>query len=177
MVKYVGKQGLRLNYRSDKMAAIEWSKENPIVGFRSSNKELQDDFNEFMDKEELSTVLYPIMDLFGKSLIVSDIAMRSIRNGGNYTSTLQNLAKNIKSSVSGTGNDYNDQLRLSTSLGELVEGMKSNDITSLIAQAKKFSEYYQDSKENVQTTLTGPNKGRKRTDIWNIVWYSKLGHK
>ena len=159
------------------MAAIEWSTENPVVGFRSSNKELQDDFNEFMDKQDLSTVLYPIMDLFGKSLIVSDISMRSIRNGGNYASTLENLAKNIKSSVSGTGNDYNDQLRLSTSLGELVEGMKSNDITSLIAQAKKFNEYYQDAKENVQTTLTGPNVGKKRTDIWNIVWYSKLGHK
>ena len=159
------------------MAAIEWSTENPEVGFRSSNKELQADFNAFMDKQGLSTVLYPIMQLFGKSLIVSDIAMRSIRNGGNYASTLENLAKNIKSSVNGTGNDYNDQLRLTTSLGELVEGMKSNDITSLIAQAKKFSEYYQDSKENVQTTLTGPNKGRKRTDIWNIVWYSKLGHK
>ena len=159
------------------MAAIEWSTENPVVGFRSSNKELQDDFNEFMDKQDLSTVLYPIMDIFGKSLIVSDISMRSIRNGGNYASTLENLAKNIKSSVSGTGNDYNDQLRLSTSLGELVEGMKSNDITSLIAQAKKFNEYYQDAKENVQTTLTGPNVGKKRTDIWNIVWYSKLGHK
>ena len=159
------------------MAAIEWSTENPIVGFRSSNKELQADFNEFMDKKDLSTVLYPIMDIFGKSLIVSDIAMRAIRNGGNYASTLENLAKNIKSSVSGTGNDYNDQLRLSTSLGELVEGMKSNDITSLIAQAKKFDEYYRDSKENVQVTRTGPNTGKKRTDIWNIVWYSKLGHK
>ena len=159
------------------MAAIEWSTENPEVGFRSSNKELQADFNAFMDKQGLSTVLYPIMQLFGKSLIVSDIAMRSIRNGGNYTSTLESLAKNIKSSVSGTGNDYNDQLRLTTSLGELVEGMKSNDFLSLIAQAKKFEEYYRDSKENVQTTMTGPNKGRKRTDIWNIVWYSKLGHK
>ena len=159
------------------MAAIEWSTENPVVGFRSSNKELQEDFNEFMDKEGLSTVLYPIMDLFGKSLIVGDNAMRSIRNGGSYASTLQSLAKNIKASVSGEGNDYNDQLRLSTSLGELVEGMKSNDFMSLISQAKKFSEYYQDSKENVQVTRTGPNKGRQRTDIWNIVWYSKLGHK
>ena len=159
------------------MAAIEWSTENPVVGFRSSNKELQADFNDFMDKQELSTVLYPIMDIFGKSLIVSDNAMRSVRNGGSYASTLINLAKNIKSSVSGTGTDYNDQLRLSTSLGELVEGMKSNDFLSLIAQAKKFEEFYRDSKENVQTTLTGPNAGRKRTDIWNIVWYSKLGHK
>ena len=42
---------------------------------------------------------------------------------------------------------------------------------------KKFDEYYQDAKESVQTTITGPNKGRQRTDIWNIVWYSKLGHK
>ena len=159
------------------MASIEWSTENPEVGFRSSNKELQADFNSFMDKQGLSTVLYPIMDIFGKSLIVSDIAMRSIRNGGNYTSTLESLAKNIKSSVKGEGTDYNDQLRLSTSLGELVDGMKSNDFLSLIAQAKKFDEYYRDSKENVQTTRTGPNKGRKRTDIWNIVWYSKLGHK
>ena len=159
------------------MAAIEWSRENPVVGFRSSNKKLQDDFNAFMDKQGLSTVLYPIMDVFGKSLVVSDIAMRAIRNGGNYASTLENLAKNIKASVKGEGNDYNDQLRLSTSLGELVEGMKSNDITSLIAQAKKFSEYYQDSKENVQVTRKGPNTGKKRTDIWNIVWYSKLGHK
>ena len=32
------------------MAAIEWSTENPVVGFRSSNKKLQDDFNSFMDK-------------------------------------------------------------------------------------------------------------------------------
>ena len=32
------------------MAAIEWSTDNPIVGFRSSNKDLQADFNEFMDK-------------------------------------------------------------------------------------------------------------------------------
>lgn len=159
------------------MAAIEWSIENPVVGFRSSNKELQADFNDFMDKQGLSTVLYPIIDIFGKSLIVSDNAMRSVRNGGSYASTLINLAKNIKASVSGSGTDYNDQLRLSTSLGELVEGMKSNDFLSLIAQAKKFEEYYQDSKENVQVTLTGPNKGRKRTDIWNIVWYSKLGHK
>ena len=159
------------------MSAIEWSTENPVVGFRSSNKELQADFNEFMDKQEMSTVLYPIMDIFGKSLIVSDIAMRSIRNGGNYATTIQNFAKNVKASVSGSGNDYNDQLRLSTSLGDMIEGMKSNDITSLIAQMKKFSEYYQDSKENVQTTRTGPNKGRQRTDIWNIVWYSKLGHK
>ena len=159
------------------MAAIEWSRENPVVGFRSSNKALQDDFNSFMDKQGLSTVLYPIMDIFGKSLIVSDNAMRSVRNGGSYASTLINLAKNIKSSVSGTGTDYNDQLRLSTSLGELVEGMKSNDFLSLIAQAKKFEEYYRDSKENVQVTQKGPNKGKKRTDIWNIVWYSKLGHK
>ena len=159
------------------MAAIEWSRENPIVGFRSSNKELQSIFNEFMDKEGISTVLYPIMDIFGKSLIVSDNAMRSIRNGGSYASTLQNLAKNIQSSVKGEGNDYNDQLRMSTSLGEMIEGMKSNDFLSLIAQAKKFDEYYRDAKENVQTTLTGPNKGRQRTDIWNIVWYSKLGHK
>lgn len=159
------------------MAAIEWSTENPIVGFRSSNNELQADFNEFMDKEGISTVIYPIMDIFGKSLVVSDIAMRSVVNGGNYASTIQNLAKNIKASVSGTGTDYNDQLRLSTSLGELVEGMKSNDFLSLIAQAKKFEEYYQDSKESVQVTRKGPNKGRKRTDIWNIVWYSKLGHK
>ena len=159
------------------MAAIEWSTENPEVGFRSSNKELQADFNEFMDKQDLSTVLYPIMNLFGKSLIVGDNAMRSIRNGGSYASTLENLAKNIKASVSGEGNDYNDQLRLTTSLGELVEGMKSNDFMSLIAQAKKFNEYYLDSKENVQITRTGPNQGKKRTDIWNIVWYSKLGHK
>ena len=159
------------------MAAIEWSKENPEVGFRSSNKELQEDFNKFMDKQDLSTVLYPIMQLFGKSLIVGDNAMRSIRNGGSYASTLENLAKNIKSSVKGEGTDYNDQLRLTTSLGELIEGMKSNDFMSLIAQAKKFSEYYQDAKESVQTTITGPNKGRQRTDIWNIVWYSKLGHK
>ena len=159
------------------MAGIEWSTENPVVGFRSSNKELQASFNEFMDKECISTVLYPIMDIFGKSLIVSDIAMRSVVNGGNYASVIQNLADKIRSSVSGSGNDYNDQLRMSTSLGEMVEGMKSNDFTSLIAQMKKFSEYYQDSKENVQTTLTGPNAGRKRTDIWNIVWYSKLGHK
>ena len=159
------------------MAAIEWSRENPVVGFRSSNKELQADFNEFMDKEGISTVIYPIMDIFGKSLVVSDIAMRSIANGGNYANTIHNFADNIRSSVSGSGNDYNDQLRMSTSLGEMVEGMKSNDFTSLIAQMKKFSEYYQDSKENVQTTLTGPNAGRKRTDIWNIVWYSKLGHK
>ena len=159
------------------MAAIEWSKENPVVGFRSSNKELQADFNEFMDKEGISTVLYPIMDIFGKSLVVSDIAMRSVANGGNYASTIHNFAERIRSSVSGSGNDYNDQLRMSTSLGEMVEGMKSNDFTSLIAQMKKFDEYYQDAKENVQTTFTGPNKGRKRTDIWNIVWYSKLGHK
>ena len=159
------------------MAAIEWSSENPEVGFRSSNKELQDDFNAFMDKQGLSTVLYPIMQLFGKSLIVGDNAMRSIRNGGSYASTLEILAKNIKSSVKGEGTDYNDQLRLTTSLGELVEGMKSNDFMSLIAQAKKFNEYYLDSKENVQPTFTGPNMGRKRTDIWNIVWYSKLGHK
>lgn len=159
------------------MASIEWSTENPVVGFRSSNKELQADFNEFMDKEGISTVLYPIMDLFGKSLIVSDIAMRSIRNSGNYANIIHNLADNIRSSVSGSGNDYNDQLRLTTSLGDMIEGMKSNDITSLIAQMKKFDEYYRDSKENVQVTQTGPNKGRKRTDIWNIVWYSKLGHK
>ena len=159
------------------MAAIEWSTENPIVGFRSSNKELQSGFNEFMDKEGISTVLYPIMDLFGKSLIVSDNVMRSVRNGGSYAKTIHNLAENIKASVKGTGTDYNDQLRLTTSLGNLVEGMKSNDFLSLIAQSKKFNEYYQDSKENVQTTRTGPNKGRKRTDIWNIVWYSKLGHK
>ena len=159
------------------MAAIEWDKENPIVGFRSSNKELQASFNEFMDKEGISTVLYPIMDIFGKSLIVSDIAMRSVVNGGNYATTIQNLADKIRSSVSGSGNDYNDQLRMSTSLGEMVEGMKSNDFTSLIAQMKKFDEYYQDAKESVETTITGPNKGRKRTDIWNIVWYSKLGHK
>lgn len=159
------------------MAAIEWSTENPIVGFRSSNKELQAGFNEFMDKEGISTVLYPIMDIFGKSLIVSDIAMRSVVNGGNYASIIQNFSDKIRSSVSGSGNDYNDQLRMSTSLGEMVEGMKSNDFTSLIAQMKKFDEYYQDAKESVQTTITGPNKGRKRTDIWNIVWYSKLGHK
>ena len=159
------------------MAAIEWSTDNPVVGFRSSNKELQADFNAFMDNQDLSTVLYPIMDVFGKSLIVGDNAMRSVRNGGSYASTLENLAKNIKSSVKGEGTDYNDQLRLSTSLGELVDGMKSNDFMSLIAQAKKFEEFYRDSKENVQTTLTGPNAGRKRTDIWNIVWYSKLGHK
>ena len=159
------------------MAAIEWSKENPVVGFRSSNKELQADFNEFMDKQDMSTVLYPIMDVFGKSLIVSDNAMRSIRNGGSYANTIITFAKNVKASVKGTGNDYNDQLRMSTSLGEMIEGMKSNDFLSLIAQMKKFDEYYRDSKENVQTTLTGPNKGRKRTDIWNIVWYSKLGHK
>ena len=158
------------------MAAIEWSKENPIVGFRSSNKELQASFNEFMDKEGISTVIYPIMDIFGKSLIVSDIAMRSIVNGGSYANTIHNLAENIRSSVKGEGNDYNDQLRMTTSLGQLVEGMKSNDFTSLIAQMKKFSEYYQDAKESVQTTQTGPNKGRQRTDIWNIVWYSKLGH-
>ena len=159
------------------MAAIEWSKENPIVGFRSNNKELQADFNEFMDKEGISTVIYPIMDIFGKSLVVSDIAMRSVANGGNYASTIRNFADKIRSSVSGSGNDYNDQLRMSTSLGEMIEGMKSNDFTSLIAQMKKFSEYYQDAKESVQTTYTGPNMGRKRTDIWNIVWYSKLGHK
>ena len=159
------------------MAAIEWSKENPIVGFRSSNKELQAGFNEFMDKEGISTVLYPIMDIFGKSLIVSDIAMRSVVNGGNYASTIQNFTDKIRSSVSGSGNDYNDQLRMSTSLGEMVEGMKSNDFTSLIAQMKKFDEYYQEAKESVETTITGPNAGRKRTDIWNIVWYSKLGHK
>ena len=159
------------------MAAIEWSTENPVVGFRSSNKELQADFNEFMDKEGISTVLYPIMDIFGKSLIVSDIAMRSVVNGGNYASVIQNLADKIRSSVSGSGNDYNDQLRMSTSLGQMIEGMKSNDFTSLIAQMKKFSEYYQDAKESVQTTYTGPNMGRKRTDIWHIVWYSKLGHK
>ena len=159
------------------MTAIEWSTENPVVGFRSSNKELQAGFNEFMDKEGISTVLYPIMDIFGKSLIVSDIAMRSVVNGGNYASTIQNLADKIRSSVNGSGNDYNDQLRMSTSLGEMIEGMKSNDFLSLIAQMKKFDEYYRDSKENVQVTRTGPNKGRKRTDIWNIVWYSKLGHK
>ena len=159
------------------MAAIEWSTENPVVGFRSSNKELQADFNEFMDKQDMSTVLYPIMDVFGKSLIVSDNAMRSIRNGGSYANTIITFAKNVKASVSGSGNDYNDQLRLSTSLGEMIEGMKSNDFLSLIAQMKKFDEYYQDSKENVQVTRTGPNKGIKRTDIWNIVWYSKLGHK
>ena len=159
------------------MAAIEWSKDNPIVGFRSSNKELQASFNEFMDKEGISTVLYPIMDIFGKSLVVSDIAMRSVANGGNYASTIRSFADKIRSSVSGSGNDYNDQLRMSTSLGEMVEGMKSNDFTSLIAQMKKFDEYYRDAKESVQTTRTGPNKGRKRTDIWNIVWYSKLGHK
>ena len=158
------------------MAAIEWSRENPVVGFRSSNKKLQDDFNEFMDKEGISTVLYPIMDIFGKSLVVSDIAMRSIVNGGSYANTIHNFADKIRSSVSGSGNDYNDQLRMSTSLGEMVEGMKSNDFTSLIAQMKKFGEYYQDAKESVETTITGPNKGRKRTDIWNIVWYSKLGH-
>ena len=158
------------------MAAIEWSKENPVVGFRSSNKKLQDDFNSFMDKEGISTVLYPIMDIFGKSLIVSDIAMRSIVNGGSYANTIHNFADKIRASVSGSGNDYNDQLRMSTSLGQMVEGMKSNDITSLIAQMKKFSEYYRDAKESVQTTQTGPNKGRQRTDIWNIVWYSKLGH-
>ena len=158
------------------MAAIEWSRENPVVGFRSSNKKLQDDFNSFMDKEGISTVLYPIMDIFGKSLIVSDIAMRSIVNGGSYANTIHNFADKIRASVSGSGNDYNDQLRMSTSLGQMVEGMKSNDITSLIAQMKKFSEYYRDAKESVQTTQTGPNKGRQRTDIWNIVWYSKLGH-
>ena len=158
------------------MAAIEWSTENPVVGFRSSNKKLQDDFNEFMDKEGISTVLYPIMDIFGKSLVVSDIAMRSIVNGGSYANTIHNFADKIRASVSGSGNDYNDQLRMSTSLGQMIEGMKSNDITSLIAQMKKFSEYYQDAKESVQTTQTGPNKGRQRTDIWNIVWYSKLGH-
>ena len=158
------------------MAAIEWSRENPVVGFRSSNKKLQDDFNEFMDKEGISTVLYPIMDIFGKSLVVSDIAMRSIVNGGSYANTIHNFADKIRASVSGSGNDYNDQLRMSTSLGQMVEGMKSNDITSLIAQMKKFSEYYRDGKESVQTTQTGPNKGRQRTDIWNIVWYSKLGH-
>lgn len=159
------------------MAAIEWSRENPVVGFRSSNKELQADFNSFMDKQDMSTVLYPIMDVFGKSLIVSDNAMRSIRNGGSYANTIITFAKNVKSSVSGSGNDYNDQLRLSTSLGQMIEGMKSNDFLSLIAQMKKYDEYYRDSKENVQVTRTGPNKGRKRTDIWNIVWYSKLGHK
>ena len=153
------------------MAAIEWSTDNPVVGFRSSNKELQAGFNEFMDKEGISTVLYPIMDIFGKSLIVSDIAMRSVVNGGNYASIIQNFADKIRSSVSGSGNDYNDQLRMSTSLGEMVEGMKSNDFTSLIAQMKKFDEYYQDAKESVETTITGPNKGRQRTDIWNIVWY------
>ena len=158
------------------MAAIEWSRENPIVGFRSSNKKLQDDFNSFMDKEGISTVLYPIMDIFGKSLIVSDIAMRSIVNGGSYANTIHNFADKIRASVSGSGNDYNDQLRMSTSLGEMIEGMKSNDFLSLIAQMKKFSEYYRDAKESVQTTQTGPNKGRQRTDIWNIVWYSKLGH-
>ena len=158
------------------MAAIEWSRENPVVGFRSSNKKLQDDFNEFMDKEGISTVLYPIMDIFGKSLVVSDIAMRSIVNGGSYANTIHNFADKIRASVSGSGNDYNDQLRMSTSLGQMVEGMKSNDITSLIAQMKKFSDYYRDAKESVQTTQTGPNKGRQRTDIWNIVWYSKLGH-
>ena len=159
------------------MAAIEWSTENPIVGFRSSNKELQADFNEFMDKEGISTVLYSIMDIFGKSLVVSDIAMRSVRNGGNYANTIHNFAERIRSSVSGSGNDYNDQLRMSTTLGEMVEGMKSNDFTSLISQMKKFDEFYRDAKESVQTTQTGPNKGRQRTDIWNIVWYSKLGHK
>ena len=158
------------------MAAIEWSREYPVLGFRSSNKKLQDDFNSFMDKEGISTVLYPIMDIFGKSLIVSDIAMRSIVNGGSYANTIHNFADKIRASVSGSGNDYNDQLRMSTSLGQMVEGMKSNDITSLIAQMKKFSEYYLDAKESVQTTQTGPNKGRQRTDIWNIVWYSKLGH-
>ena len=158
------------------MAAIEWSRENPVVGFRSSNKKLQDDFNSFMDKEGISTVLYPIMDIFGKSLVVSDIAMRSIVNGGSYANTIHTFADKIRASVSGSGNDYNDQLRMSTSLGQMIEGMKSNDITSLIAQMKKFSEYYQDAKESVQTTQTGPNKGRQRTDIWNIVWYSKLGH-
>ena len=158
------------------MASIEWSRENPVVGFRSSNKELQADFNEFMDKEGISTVLYPIMELFGKSLVVSDIAMRSIVNGGSYANIIHNFADKIRASVSGSGNDYNDQLRMSTSLGQMIEGMKSNDITSLIAQMKKFSEYYQDAKESVQTTQTGPNKGRQRTDIWNIVWYSKLGH-
>ena len=158
------------------MTAIEWSKENPVVGFRSINKKLQDDFNSFMDKEGISTVLYPIMDIFGKSLVVSDIAMRSIVNGGSYANTIHNFADKIRASVSGSGNDYNDQLRMSTSLGQMVEGMKSNDITSLIAQMKKFSEYYRDAKESVQTTQTGPNKGRQRTDIWNIVWYSKLGH-
>ena len=158
------------------MAAIEWSRENPVVGFRSINKKLQDDFNSFMDKEGISTVLYPIMDIFGKSLVVSDIAIRSIVNGGSYANTIHNFADKIRASVSGSGNDYNDQLRMSTSLGQMVEGMKSNDITSLIAQMKKFSEYYRDAKESVQTTQTGPNKGRQRTDIWNIVWYSKLGH-
>lgn len=159
------------------MAAIEWSTENPVVGFRSSNKELQASFNEFMDKQDMSTVLYPIMDVFGKSLIVSDNAMRSVANGGSYANTIETFAKNVKASVKGEGNDYNDQLRLSTSLGQMIEGMKSNDFLSLIAQMKKFDEYYRDSKENVQVTRTGPNKGRKRTDIWNIVWYSKLGHK
>ena len=158
------------------MAAIEWSRENPVVGFRSSNKELQADFNAFMDKQDMSTVLYPIMEVFGKSLIVSDNAMRSIRNGGSYANTIITFAKNVKASVKGTGNDYNDQLRMSTSLGEMIEGMKSNDFLSLIAQMKKFDEYYRDSKENVQVTRTGPNAGKKRTDIWNIVWYSKLGH-
>ena len=159
------------------MAAIEWSKENPVVGFRSSNKKLQDDFNSFMDKEGISTVLYPIMDIFGKSLVVSDIAMRSIVNGGSYANTIHNFADKIRASVSGSGNDYNDQLRMSTSLGEMIEGMKSNDFMSLIAQMKKFDEYYQDAKESVKTTITGPNNGRQRTDIWNIVLYSKLGHK
>ena len=159
------------------MAAIEWSTENPVVGFRSSNKELQADFNAFMDKQDMSTVLYPIMDVFGKSLIVSDNAMRSVRNGGSYANTIIIFAKNVKASVKGTGTDYNDQLRLSTSLGQMIEGMKSNDFLSLIAQMKKFDEYYRDSKENVQVTRKGPNKGKKRTDIWNIVWYSKLGHK
>ena len=103
--------------------------------------------------------------------------MRSVANGGNYASTIHNFADKIRSSVSGIGNDYNDQLRMSTSLGEMVEGMKSNDFTSLIAQMKKFDEYYISAKESVQTTITGPNKGRQRTDIWNIVWYSKLGYK
>ena len=104
------------------MAAIEWSTDNPVVGFRSSNKELQAGFNEFMDKEGISTVIYPIMDIFGKSLVVSDIAMRSVANGGSYANTIHNFADMIRSSVSGSGNDYNDQLRMSTSLGQMVEG-------------------------------------------------------
>ncbi len=159
------------------MAAIEWSTENPVVGFRSSNKELQAGFNEFMDKEGISTVLYPIMDIFGKSLIVSDIAMRSVVNGGNYASTIQNLLIRLGLVLVVVVMIIMTNCVMSTSLGEMIEGMKSNDFTSLIAQMKKFNEYYISAKESVQTTQTGPNKGRQRTDIWNIVWYSKLGHK